>query len=241
MKMTLTGIFLILAGIIYTEAKILHVDVALNGCTDTDGEKMYGLDGEEMAHADWKAEKMVMTLPEFADPFEYEEGTYAGAVGDLQVCKANLAVAIQAYKNPAVTQAPPSSSIYNRDDVKMGTKNSLICLLTGFYPPRLNVTWTRNNQIVTKGVSTSQLQVNVNDFRFNLFSTLSFTPQEGDIYTCTVEHEALEGPITREFDVEREVSEPSLGPAVFCGVGLTLGLLGVATGTFFLVKGNQCN
>jgi len=38
-----------------------------------------------------------------------------------------------------------------------------------------------------------------------------------------------------------EVALPGVGPAVFCGVGLTLGLLGVATGTFFLVKGNNCN
>src|SRR4029434_2415358 len=36
-----------------------------------------------------------------------------------------------------------------------------------------------------------------------------------------------------------EVPESSLGPSVFCGVGLTLGLLGVATGTFFFVKGKE--
>ncbi len=38
-----------------------------------------------------------------------------------------------------------------------------------------------------------------------------------------------------------EVAIPSVGPAVFCGVGLTLGLLGVAMGTFFIVKGNKCS
>ncbi len=36
-----------------------------------------------------------------------------------------------------------------------------------------------------------------------------------------------------------EVAMPSVGPAVFCGVGLTLGLLGVAMGTFFIIKGNN--
>ncbi|PWS23219.1 hypothetical protein DKP78_14285 [Enterococcus faecium] len=123
--------------------------------------------------------------------------------------------------------------------MKVDSKNNLICLVTGFYPPRINVTWTKNNEIMTQGVSASQLRINVNDFTFNQFHTLTFTPKEGDIYTCTVEHSALPLPITREYDVE--VPEPSLGPSVFCGVGLTLGLLGVATGTFFLVKGNQCN
>lgn len=38
-----------------------------------------------------------------------------------------------------------------------------------------------------------------------------------------------------------QVSQPSVGPAVFCGVGLTVGLLGVAAGTFFLIKGNECS
>lgn len=37
-----------------------------------------------------------------------------------------------------------------------------------------------------------------------------------------------------------EVKQPGVGPAVFCGLGLTFGLLGVAAGTFFLIKGNEC-
>nr|CAM34665.1 MHC class II antigen alpha chain precursor [Clupea harengus] len=237
--MTLTWILLLLTGIICTETKIVHVDIALVGCTDSDGEKMFGLDGEEKGHADFTKGKFIMTLPEFADPFKYEEGAYEGAVRDKEVCKQNLQVAIQAYKSPAEAEAPPMSSIYPRHEVKVGTVNTLICYIAGFYPPRLTVRWTRNNKNVTQGVSSSQLRLNVNDLSFNQFFTLNFTPQEGDMYTCTVEHQALEGPMTREFDVE--VSEPSLGPSVFCGVGLTLGLLGVATGTFFLVKGNQCN
>ncbi|TKS80466.1 hypothetical protein D9C73_014566 [Collichthys lucidus] len=38
-----------------------------------------------------------------------------------------------------------------------------------------------------------------------------------------------------------EVKQPGVGPAVFCGLGLTVGLLGVAAGTFFLIKGNECS
>nr|QPK67216.1 MHC class II antigen alpha chain [Alosa sapidissima] len=238
--MILTGILLILTGIICTETKLVHVDLSHNFCTDSDAEDMYGLDGEETFHADFTKEEYVMTLPEFADQFGMEEGAYQQAVGDKAICKQNLATVIQATHNPTVAQAPPMSSIYNRDDVKMGSKNTLICLVTGFYPPPVNVTWTRNNKMVTQGVSSSQLRINLHDGSFNQFYTLQFTPEEGDIYTCTVEHQALDRPMAREFDVEVP-AEASLGPAVFCGVGLTLGLLGVATGTFFLVKGNQCN
>ncbi len=38
-----------------------------------------------------------------------------------------------------------------------------------------------------------------------------------------------------------EITEPSIGPSVFCGVGLALGLLGLATGVFFIAKGNWYN
>ncbi|XP_062398421.1 RLA class II histocompatibility antigen, DP alpha-1 chain-like [Sardina pilchardus] len=236
--MTLTVILLVLTGIIYTDTKIVHVDVHASGCSDTDAQDMYGLDGEELAHADWKAQKYVMTLPEFADPFVYQEGTYEAAVANQQVCKSNLAVAIQAYKNPPVAEAPPMSSIYPRGEVKIGQQNALICSIGGFYPPRLNVTWTRNTGVVTEGVSTSQLRVNVKDGTYSLFSSLQITPQKGDIYTCTVAHQALERPMTRVFDVEgSEVSKLGLSlPAVFCVVGLIVEMLGMATGLFFFVK-----
>ncbi|XP_063051570.1 H-2 class II histocompatibility antigen, A-U alpha chain-like [Engraulis encrasicolus] len=235
-----SGILLIIFGIVHTEAKIVHVDVSLRGCTDSDGEHTYGLDGDEMGHADWEAQKIVMTLPKFAEPFGYEDGEYEFAVQQQEICKENLKTVIRSYKNPVVTQACPVTSIYPRDDVMLGTENTLICYVADFYPPRLTLRWTKNNNNVALGVMNSRIRVNVNDFAFNMFSTLKFTPEEGDIYTCTVEHSALEMPLTRIFEFEVP-PEASVRPSVFCGVGLTLGLLGVATGTFFLVKGNQCN
>jgi len=36
-----------------------------------------------------------------------------------------------------------------------------------------------------------------------------------------------------------EITEPSIGPSVFCGVGLALGLLGLVTGVFFIAKENK--
>ena len=38
-------------------------------------------------------------------------------------------------------------------------------------------------------------------------------------------------------EVEKDEVTTNSGPAVFCGLGLTFGLLGVAAGTFFFVKG----
>ncbi|XP_046727683.1 H-2 class II histocompatibility antigen, A-R alpha chain-like [Silurus meridionalis] len=133
---------------------------------------------------------------------------------------------------------PPQSSIYPRDDIKLGLENLLVCHFTRFFPPHVTVRWTKNNEDVTDKSTLSRYYPN-KDNTFNQFSHLTFTPQEGDVYTCTVEHQALENPDTMTWEVDVEL--PSVGPAVFCGVGLAVGLLGVATGTFFLVKGNQCN
>ena len=83
---------------------VVHVDIALHGCTDSGGETMYWLDGEEIGHADFTKGKFVMTLPEFADQFTYVEGTYEGAFANQQICKQNLQTIIQAYKSPAVAE-----------------------------------------------------------------------------------------------------------------------------------------
>ncbi|KPP59065.1 hypothetical protein Z043_123051, partial [Scleropages formosus] len=64
--------------------------------------------------------------------------------------------------------------------------------------------------------------------------------KEGDVYSCTVEHKGFPEPETRFWDVEIQDTS-DIGKTVFCGVGLTLGFLGVGVGTFFLIKGNNCN
>lgn len=76
----------------------------MDGCRVSDGQDMYGLDGEEMAHADFKNEKYVMTLPKFADPFVYQEAVYDQAVETQKVCQKNLEITMNAYKYPPVTE-----------------------------------------------------------------------------------------------------------------------------------------
>lgn len=45
--------------------------------------------------------------------------------------------------------------------------------------------------------------------------------------------------IFSHFSTEPEFSHQSVGLDVFCGVGLSVGLLGVAVGTFLIVKGHH--
>uniref|UniRef100_A0A3B1JVY5 Ig-like domain-containing protein n=1 Tax=Astyanax mexicanus TaxID=7994 RepID=A0A3B1JVY5_ASTMX len=217
---------------------LVHRDIALVLCSETFGERIYGLDGEEKWHADFRLKKGVMTLPQFADPGYYPEGAYETAVSEIEVCKSNLGTMLKAYKNPAEPKDAPQSAIYSKNRVELGSKNTLICYISGFYPARIGVSWTRNNVNVTSEASLSRYYI-TDDGTFNLVSALSFTPEEGDIYTCTVEHVALDRPQTKTWEVQVEL--PGVGASVFCGVGLAVGLLGVAVGTFFLVKGNNCN
>uniref|UniRef100_A0A8C1JWW9 Ig-like domain-containing protein n=1 Tax=Cyprinus carpio TaxID=7962 RepID=A0A8C1JWW9_CYPCA len=216
--------------------KIVHEYVGIHGCSETDGEDMHGLDEEEMWHADFNQKRGVVTLPDFANPLEFPN-FYETSVIEMTGCKSDVAFLTKVFKSPPPEMDAPQTSIYLKDDVELGVQNTLICHVTGFYPPSLSISWTKNNAHVTEGISLSQYRPRA-DGTFNIFSTLKFTPAEGDIYSCTVNHIALQGqPQTKTLDV----ALPSVGPAVFCGVGLTLGLLGVAAGTFLLIKGNNCN
>ncbi|XP_036417895.1 H-2 class II histocompatibility antigen, A-B alpha chain-like, partial [Colossoma macropomum] len=217
---------------------VQHKDTYLLLCSDTETEDLFGLDGEEMWHADFSQGKAVMTLPEFAEPFCFPEGSYEAAVINVEICKQNLAACVKAYNHPAEPKDAPQSSIYPEYSVQLGTENTLICYITGFYPSHVKVSWTKNNVNVTSEATLSRYHV-TDDGTFKLVSRLSFTPEKSDIYTCTVEHTALDRPLTKTWDVQ--VALPSVGLTVYCGAGLAAGLLGVAIGGFFLVKGNNCN
>nr|AAF65677.1 MHC class II alpha subunit [Aulonocara hansbaenschi] len=235
-------LLLFLSCVLCVSADVLHEDIAVDACSASDGEKMFGLDGEEKAYADFNKQEMIYPQPPFViNPFHYREGTYEAAVANQQVCKQNLKIRRDAMKDiPLEHDAPSGVTIYTRDEVEFGEKNTLICHVTGFYPAPVNVSWTKNEQKITG--SSINIPYPNKDGTFTQISRLQFTPQLGDIYSCAVQHLALTEPETRLYDVEASgQSDPGVGPAAFCGVGLTVGLLGVAAGTFFLIKGNECS
>nr|AFI57500.1 MHC class II antigen alpha chain [Lutjanus argentimaculatus] len=229
---------LVLSCVLCVSADILHEDLAINACSESDGEFMYALDGEELWYADFINKKGVEPQPSFVDHISYQEGTYDSAVANQAICKQNLKTIRSAVKSPMKLDAPSTPMIYTRDNVELGEKNTLICHVTGFYPAPVKFYWTKNGENVTEGTSVNVPYPN-KDGSFNQFSRMEFIPQLGDMYSCRVQHLSLDQPLTRFWDVEK--TQPSIGPAVFCGLGLTVGLLGVAAGTFFLIKGNECS
>lgn len=210
------------------------------GCSMNGSEVELSFNDEEVAYIDFQRKELVFTLPRF---FGVDQGflfegirILANSLRNKNTCTAVLAYLIEEFKNPTEEKEPPQSAIYTSDEVELGIDNSLICFVNSFYPPPIKVSWTKNGQPVSEEASLSRYYPN-NDGTFHQFSSLPFTPSKGDIYSCSVEHPALEEPKVKIW--EPELSSPSLGPDIFCGVGLAVAMLGVAAGTFFIVKSHH--
>nr|XP_055024258.1 H-2 class II histocompatibility antigen, A-K alpha chain-like [Misgurnus anguillicaudatus] len=224
---------------VHIEAQSYHEFGVIVTCADNINieDFLVTLDDELVAHVDMEKKKDVYTVPDFIGPVQYPS-LYQDALRTLAICKEEGEVLKGVYVNSSEQIEPPWSSVYTKQDAVLNVENTLICHVTAFFPPPVTITWTKNNLNVTDGTTLSRYYPN-KDGTINVFSRLSFIPVEGDIYSCTVEHKALEEPQTRIWEVE--IKESSYGPSVFCGVGLGFGLIGLAVRIFFIVKGSNCN
>lgn len=197
------------------------------------------MDDEEILYVDFQRQEVVVTFPKFIvfDPSAIiaVHHVYRNALRQKKACLAVLDYlkVFEQSSIPPEVEDPPDSILYSSEEVELGVENSLICFVNNFFPPSINVIWTKNGDVVSKGVSLSRYYPN-NDQTFHQFSTLTFTPKQGDVYSCTVEHPALQRPNTRIWEVD--MGHPSIGLDIYCGVGLTVALLGIATGTFLMAK-----
>ncbi|XP_070711393.1 uncharacterized protein [Pempheris klunzingeri] len=107
MMMMMMMMFLVLSCV---SADILHQDLNILGCSSSDGEYMYALDGEEVWFADFIKKKGVDPQPDFVDHVTYPEGAYQQAEGEQQTCRFNLDVCRKAYKDLPLEQGTPASS-----------------------------------------------------------------------------------------------------------------------------------
>ncbi|XP_053183913.1 H-2 class II histocompatibility antigen, A-U alpha chain-like [Scomber japonicus] len=237
MKTFSSAVAVLLLNTFYAFSEIQHEVVYLVGCFENGTtEAQYTFDAQEVLHVDFKREEIVYTVPKFIvlEPQEMFKNMhlYRNALKNRRACEVIVALEEKDEMIPDVKD-PPESVLYPSEDVELGVENSLVCFVNHFFPPDINVHWTKNGHPVLKGVSLNQYYPN-NDQTFHLFSTLTFTPEEGDIYGCTVEHSALESPTTRIW--EPDFSHQSLGLNIYCGVGLTVGLFGIAAGVFLIAK-----
>uniref|UniRef100_A0A8C6U0A9 Ig-like domain-containing protein n=1 Tax=Neogobius melanostomus TaxID=47308 RepID=A0A8C6U0A9_9GOBI len=222
-----------------------HQSVSFGGCSNPDpipdpklrGEEMFGLDGEVYAYADFDRQEAIYPQPEFVDHITYP-GSYYEAVSNQNTCRYNLRVLNEKMKEfPLPLDRPQTHMTPIMAHLRPLQPNTLVCRASGFYPAPVVFSWTRDRQNISSS-SVSQAFPH-SDGTFTQFSTIKLLPQEGEVYSCSLEHPALRERATRLWNTQWNV-DPSLAPSVFCAVGLALGLVGVAVGTFFLVKGNKC-
>ncbi|XP_026223279.2 H-2 class II histocompatibility antigen, A-U alpha chain-like [Anabas testudineus] len=181
-------------------SQIAHEVVVVVACFDNgQTELQVELDSEEIAYVDFERQEFVYTVPRFVilnpSAMIVNIGDYTDASRGKRRCSEVIAYCKGVEKNPPEEKDPPQGVLYPAEEVQLGVENRLICFVSHFYPPYIQVSWYRNGRPVSEGVSLSRYYPN-NDGTFHQFSTVTFTPSDGDIYSCTVEHSALDMPKT---------------------------------------------
>ncbi|XP_014823044.1 PREDICTED: rano class II histocompatibility antigen, A beta chain-like isoform X2 [Poecilia mexicana] len=69
----------------------------------------------------------------------------------------------------------------------------LVCSAYNFYPKLIKITWLRNDQEVTEGVSNTDA-IPVGELYYQFHSYLEYTPTSGEKISCMVEHVTLSEP-----------------------------------------------
>ncbi|KAF7221074.1 H-2 class II histocompatibility antigen, A-Q alpha chain isoform X1 [Nothobranchius furzeri] len=230
-------LMLLVSGAFCICAEGSHTICGVLGCFDSSDTQHYMTLDDEFVYVNLKKdpavwESKITTYFRLEDVLEHVKTVQ-------QICKIHLSE-WKPDTSVIKTKNPPDIVIFPRNEVVVRKENTLICFINNFFPPKINITWTKNDEIISTEDPFTQTVSN-SDGLFHVFSYLNFVPKDGDNYSCTVEHAALEQPKTRFWDLEGEEHKKisGSGPAVFCGIAVTLGLFGIAAGTFFFVKGQK--
>nr|VVC57399.1 MHC class II protein [Saguinus oedipus] len=132
----------------------------------------------------------------------------------------NEAVTLQRRVQPKVNISPSKKG-------PLQHHNLLVCHVTDFYPGSIQVRWFLNGQEETAGVVSTNLIRN-GDWTFQILVMLEMMPQQGDVYTCQVEHPSLDSPVTVEWKAQSDSARSKMltGAGSFvlgliiCGVGI---------------------
>ncbi|XP_040180872.1 RLA class II histocompatibility antigen, DP alpha-1 chain-like [Rana temporaria] len=195
------------------------------------GEYMFQFDKDEIFYVDLDKKQTVWRLPQFGEVAGFEA---AAALQNMAVLKHNLDSYKQRSNFTEAKNVPPEVHVFPESSVIVGEPNILICLGTKFFPPVIKMSWQKNSVPVTEGVSMTDFYPTP-DGSFSKFLYLTTIPQDGEVYTCSVEHA---GKTTNTFwhpEVSKPISEATEN--VICGLGLLFGMCGVIAAIVLICKG----
>ncbi|XP_076594074.1 H-2 class II histocompatibility antigen, A-U alpha chain-like [Chaetodon auriga] len=206
---------------------------------DVPGDGQYDIefDGDQLFYIDPVTYRAFQRLPEFAEQWSFDLGLAQDVYVSVGTCHYNIPRAIKGENNPPEVIDSPTSLIFPKQKIELGVPNTLICFVDDLHPPIVQIIWTRNGQQVDQSEISQTNYYSNSDFSFRTSSYLDFTPQEGDIYSCSVDHVSLQMPLSKFFEVQLQ-TDWQVETAV-CVCGVILGLIGVITGLWFIKKTNK--
>ncbi|TRY66059.1 hypothetical protein DNTS_025947 [Danionella cerebrum] len=203
-------------------------------------ESGFGLefDGEQLWYVDPSDFQAHQRIPEFTRDWSLDKTLPSQANGSVGTCYYNIPRCTVGEKTPPEAIVPPRTLIYTKREVRLGVHNTLICLMSAFHPPPVNVYWRRNGAAVDVQDVTNTQYYSDGDSTFRLYSYLSFKPEQGDVYSCTVQHKGLQQDTTRLYEVD-VLEDSQMLEMVVLVLGILLGFLGFLAGIFFIIKSKQ--
>ncbi|KAJ1146717.1 hypothetical protein NDU88_012979 [Pleurodeles waltl] len=188
----------------------------------------------QMFHYNFQTQRTEARLPDFRKwdqyPFDLSTVPY-----EAQLCQFILA-RLDGFLKDIMPQATgaPVLDVFTRHPLEFGKPNTLICFISNFFPPFLNITWKRQGVPVTSGVWTTDYSPTT-DGGFYVFSYVNITPRPDDVYTCSVTQGNAQYSSVKNWVPRNPVPSDLLENAL-CGLALSLGVVGIAVGIVLLLK-----
>ncbi|XP_053329276.1 RLA class II histocompatibility antigen, DP alpha-1 chain-like [Spea bombifrons] len=197
------------------------------------GEYMFQFDEDEIFYVDLDKKETKWRLPQFGETATFEA---AGALQNIGIMKHNLNIMMKRSNMTAARNVAPDIHLFPENPVVFEVPNTLICLASKFFPPVVKMSWMKNNQPVTDGVSETDFYPTP-DGSFRKFLYLGFVPKQDDIYTCSVEHAGQPTNPTNQFwRPETSSPHPETSENIICGLGLAVGIVGIVAGIVLIFK-----
>uniref|UniRef100_A0A8D0DNJ4 Ig-like domain-containing protein n=1 Tax=Salvator merianae TaxID=96440 RepID=A0A8D0DNJ4_SALMN len=190
---------------------------------------------DETLHVDWNTKQQIWRLPEIKQAIHFD---VQGVLGTIAVLKNNLAILMKRSNWTQSQNVAPIVKLYLKTPLEMGDPNVLICFADRFSPPVLKITWLKNGQLVSQGVEETAYFPSV-DNTFRKFSYLPLVPEDGDIYTCQVEHWGLDQPLQETWTAKAPTLLPETLENMVCALGLAVAILGIITGPIIFIKARR--
>ncbi|KFM05550.1 Beta-2-microglobulin, partial [Aptenodytes forsteri] len=86
----------------------------------------------------------------------------------------------------------PKVEVYSRKHVADGEENVLNCFVSGFHPPKIDISLLKNGEPMSN-VKYTDMSFN-EKWQFQRLVYAPFNPRKGDVYVCRVAHSTFREP-----------------------------------------------